>query len=143
MNILLAVDGSEHSLNAVSSLIAHANWFKEPPKVHLLYVHLPVPTVGGAFGHGPSKEALETYYREEGDQALAEAKKLLDAARVPHSDAILVGQPEEMISQYAADEKCELICMGTRGLGSAASLVLGSVANKVLHSAKVPVLLVK
>ncbi len=143
MNILLAVDGSKHSLNAVSSIISHANWFKEPPKVHLVFVHLPVPKVGGAFGHGPSKEALEKYYTEEGEQALAEAKKMLDAARIPHSDAILVGQPEELIAQHATDEKCELICMGTRGLGAAASLVLGSVANKVLHSATVPVLLVK
>ncbi len=142
MNILLAVDGSENSLNAVSSLIAHANWFKEPPKVHLLVVHLPVPKVG-AFGHGPTKEALDSYYTEEGEKALAAAKALLDTARIPHSDAILVGQVAEMICEHATQEKCELICMGTRGLGATLSMLVGSVATKVLHVAKVPVLLVK
>jgi nucleotide-binding universal stress UspA family protein len=143
MNILLAVDGSKNSLDAVASLISHVNWFKEPPKVQLLYVHLPVPSVGGAFGHGPSKEALDRYYTEEGEAALATAKTLLDAARIPHADAILVGQPADMIVEHAKSSGCELICMGTRGLGAAASLVLGSVANKVLHQSPVPVLLVK
>ncbi len=141
MNILLAVDGSKNSLDAVASLISHVSWFKEPPTVRLLTVHLPVPTVG-AFG-GPSKKALEKYYREEGEQNLAKAKKLLDKAGIPHEDSILVGKVAEMICEFASDNKVELICMGTRGLGSAAGFVMGSVATKVLHNAKVPVLLVK
>ena len=48
-----------------------------------------------------------------------------------------------MICEHAAEEKSELICMGTRGLSATANLVMGSVATKVLHGAKVPVLLVK
>ena len=90
MNILLAVDGSKNSLDAVSSLIAHANWFREPPTVRLLTVHLPLPRIG-AFGAGPSKKAIDAYYREEGGQCLAKAKKLLDKAKIPHEDMILVG----------------------------------------------------
>jgi nucleotide-binding universal stress UspA family protein len=143
MNILLAVDGSKNSLDAVASLITHVNWFKELPKVQLLYVHLPVPSVGGAFGHGPSKEALDKYYTEEGEAALATAKSMLDKARVPHADSIVVGQPADTICDHAIRAECELICMGTRGLGAAQSLVLGSVANKVLHMSSIPVLLVK
>ncbi|HET9042709.1 MAG TPA: universal stress protein, partial [Burkholderiales bacterium] len=38
---------------------------------------------------------------------------------------------------------CEGIVMGTRGLGSVATLVLGSVAHKVLHLTHVPITLVK
>ena len=142
MNILLAVDGSKNSLDAVTSLIKHVDWFEKPPTVHLLYVHLPVPKVG-AFGHGPSKDALAKYYIEEGEQALAQAKTLLDQARLPHRDAILVGPPAEVICKHATDEGCDLICMGTRGLGAAAGMIMGSVATKVLHSASMPVLLVK
>ncbi len=141
MKILLAVDGSKNSLDAVASLIAHVSWFREPPSVHLLTVHLPAPTVGG-FG-GPSKKVLEKYYREEGEQNLAKAKKLLDKARIPHQDTILVGKVAETVCWFASDKKVELICMGSRGLGAAAGLVMGSVATKVLHFATVPVLLVK
>ena len=110
MNILLAVDGSKNSLEAVSSLIKHANWFKEPPSVQLTYVHLPVPKVGSLAG-GLSKGALDTYYTDEGEKALAGARALLDGARIPHSDAILVGQVAEKICAHATAEKCELICM--------------------------------
>jgi nucleotide-binding universal stress UspA family protein len=143
MNILLAVDGSKNSLDAVANIIAHANWFKVPPKVQLLHVHLPVPTVGAVFGHGPSKEVLDRYYTEEGDKALETAKSMLDKARIPHADSILVGDPAATIVDHATRSECELICMGTRGLGAAASLVLGSVANKVLHMTDLPVLMVK
>lgn len=142
MKILLAVDGSKNSLDAVSSLIRHADWFREPPTVRLVYVHLPVPKVG-LFGAGPSKAALERYYSEEGAKSLAKAKRLLDKARVLHEDSILVGDPAETICGAAAQGKFDMICMGSRGLGATASLVVGSVATKVLHSAKMPVLLVK
>ena len=141
MKILLAVDGSKNSLDAVSSLVRHVSWFREPPTVHLVTVHLPVPTVG-AFG-GPSKKALDKYYREEGEQNLAKAKKLLEKAGLPYEDEILVGPVAETLCKLAADGNADLICMGTRGLGAAAGFLMGSVATKVLHGAKVPVLLVK
>lgn len=140
MNILLAVDGSKNSLDAVASLIRHVDWFSAPPKVRLLYVHLPVPKVGAL---GPSKTALARYYNEEGAEHLAKANRLLDKANLPHVVSILVGDPAETICKVAKAEKCDLICMGSRGLGATANLVLGSVATKVLHGAKVPVLLVK
>ena len=142
MRILLAVDGSKNSLDAVSSLIEHAGWFKEAPTVCLTYVHPPVPKVG-AFGGGPSKAMLANYYRDEGEAALAKARKLLDKAKIPHEIAMLVGDVAETICKHAVQEKCDLICMGTRGLSAAANLVVGSTSTKVLHSASVPVMLVK
>lgn len=142
MKILLAVDGSKNSLDAVASLIKHANWFSAPPAVRLVYVHLPVPRVGGLAG-GPSKAALARYYDVEGVQHLARANRLLDKAKIPHEISILVGDPAQTICKVAREAKCDLICMGSRGMGSVANLLLGSVATKVLHAAKVPVLLVK
>ncbi len=141
MKILLAVDGSKNSIDAVESLIEHADWYRDPPTVTLVHVHRPVPKIGG-FG-GPSKAALAKYYEEESAKCLGKANKLLDKAKIPHDIQMLVGDPAETICKAASDAKVDLICMGTRGLGGAANLVLGSVANRVLHSAKVPVLLVK
>lgn len=142
MHILLAVDGSRHSLAAVNGLIRHVGWFAKPPTVHLTHVRLPVPKIGSV-AKGPSKTALANYYREEGEQALAKAQKLLDKAGIPWDAAILVGPVAETLCRHAANERCVLICMGTRGLGSVGSLLMGSVATKVLHNATVPVLLVK
>jgi hypothetical protein len=47
MKILLAVDGSKHSLKAVDALIAQASWYREAPQVELVTVHLPVPKLRG------------------------------------------------------------------------------------------------
>ena len=79
MNIMLAVDGSKSSLHAVSSLIAHANWFREPPKVRLLFVHLPVPRLG-PFKYGPSKEALACSPRNSGRSHAANLIQIKEAA---------------------------------------------------------------
>ena len=140
MKILLAVDGSKNSLDAVRSLIEHAGWYKAKPVVVLTFVHLPVPRVG-AFG--PSKEVLEEYYREEGTAALAKAKKLLDRANIKYSASILVGDVAATLCGHADEQKCDLIFIGTRGLSAAANMIVGSVATKVLHNARMPVLLVK
>lgn len=140
MNIVMAVDGSKNSLDAVSSLIRHADWFREKPSVRLLYVHLPVPKLGS---FGPSKKALGKYYQEEGEEYLAKAKRLLDKCGMPHEDLILVGPIAKTICQVAADGKADLICMGTRGMGTVTGMLVGSTATKVLHNATVPVMLVK
>jgi nucleotide-binding universal stress UspA family protein len=142
MKILMAVDGSKNSLDAVSSLIRHTGWFKEMPSVALVYVHLPVPRVS-MFGAGPTRAALEKYYREEGEECLAKARRLLAKSKLPCEEAILVGEVAETICGEAQKRKCDMIWMGTRGLGAVAGLVVGSTATKVLHAATVPVVLVK
>ena len=48
-----------------------------------------------------------------------------------------------LIADSAEREGCDAIVMGTRGMGSIGSLMLGSVATKVVHLTKLPVTLVK
>ncbi len=138
MKILIAVDGSKPSLKAVQLLIEHCDWFREPPQVELVTVHLPVPAVGRV-----PKSQLERYYIEEGEARLAAAKKKLDAARVPYKAQVLVGSVAEAIVKHAKDKRCELIYIGTRGMSELKSALIGSTATKVLHISETPVLLVK
>lgn len=56
---------------------------------------------------------------------------------------VLRGHPAESIVNYAAGIKADLIIMGTRGLGGFKSLIIGSVAQKVVSYSKIPVLVVK
>jgi nucleotide-binding universal stress UspA family protein len=137
MKILIAVDGSKHCLAAVDSLIGHADWYREKPRIELVTVHLPVPAVGA------SKAQAQKYYQEEGEAALAAAKKKLEAAKLPYQAHILVGSIAETIAKHAKDARCDLIYIGTRGMTAAANALLGSTATKVLHISPVPVLLVK
>jgi len=141
MKILLPVDGSECALRAVEHLISHSAWFRDLPEIHLLHVHAPIP-IGRVQAH-VGKETLHAYYLEESQVSLLEAQQKLDAAACAHTTHIHVGQPAEVIAKLAAEQGCDLIVMGTHGRGGIAGLVTGSVANRVLHLASCPVLLVK
>ena len=55
----------------------------------------------------------------------------------------IVGEVVSELVEAARKLGCTLIVMGTRGMGSLGSLVLGSVASHVVHEAPLPVLLVK
>ena len=142
MKILLAVDGSKYALDAVDCLIEHADWYREKPMVELVTVHLPVPRLP-RMGMVVGKNQIQRYYEEEGEAALATAKKKLDAARIEYQASVLVGQVADMIVQHASKARCELIFMGNRGRTAAANMLLGSTATKVLHISKTPVLLVR
>ena len=101
-------------------------------------MHLPVPKMRAV-----GKDQLAKYYDEEGQANLAAAKKKLDAAGIAYKASVLVGPIAETIVKQASESKCDLICMGSRGLGELGKVLLGSVATKVLHLATQPLLIVK
>ncbi len=141
MKILLPVDGSACALRAVDHLIAHLAWYSEVPEIHLLHVHPPIP-IGRVQAH-IDKETLHAYYLEESQSQLVEAQQKLDAAGRFYTTHIHVGQPAEVIARVADELACDMIVMGSHGRGTVAGLVMGSVANRVLHLTQCPVLLVK
>lgn len=142
MKILLAVDGSKYAMDAVKYLTGHLDWAREKPQLELVYVHPPVPKVSG-LGMVIGKKQLQRYYEEEGAEALAPAKQLLDKAGIPYAAKVLVGTPAETLVEYAKSSGSDLLLVGHRGMTAAANLMLGSVATKILHLSPVPVLLVK
>jgi nucleotide-binding universal stress UspA family protein len=142
MRILLAVDGSRHSLNAVKCLLEHADWYRENPAVELVYVHLPVPKLP-RLRLAVSAAQIRRYYERDGWAALSRAKKLLSAKGVKYTARILVGPIAETIVKQARFARCDLIMIGTRGMTATGNLLLGSTASKVVHLSPVPVLLAK
>ena len=143
MKILLAVDGSKPSLDAVRLLVEHADWYREKPEVELVTVHLPVPKLGRMGAAGIGKAEIDKYYREEGEQNLAAAKRLLERSGVSYTPRILVGPVAETIARHAKSSRCDLILIGTHGRTGIAGALIGSTASKVLHISDVPVLLAK
>lgn len=139
--ILVAVDGSENSGRVVDFLLKTKGWYKDAVEVQLLNVQMPVAGVNVKMFI--SQESLNEYYRDEGTAALKQARAKLDGAGVAHAHHIGVGDPAEVIVEYAKAKGCDQIMMGSRGLGSVSGLVLGSVATKVLHLTGVPVTLIR
>jgi nucleotide-binding universal stress UspA family protein len=142
MRILLAVDGSKNSLDAVQCLIDHADWYRVKPDVQLVTVHLPVPQLPG-MGAAVGKRQIQDYYRQEGEALLAPAKRKLAAAGIACESATLVGPVAESIVKHAKGKRCDLVYIGSRGMSEMGKALLGSTATKVLHISDIPVLLVK
>ena len=141
LKVLLPVDGSSSAIRATQKLIDTLDWYKEPPTIDLVAVHLPVPRVPnmGAF---VSKEMIEKYYEDECQAMLAPSRKLLDAAGVQYTAHRLVGQIGETIVERATKSGSDMIYMGTRGMSALANMALGSVTTRVLHLSHVPVVLI-
>ena len=141
MKILVAVDGSQHSTDMLQKLIAHLGWFAQRPQLALLYVHLELPHGVGAAWVG--KAAVQQYYDEETEAALAPARAALGGAGLAFDELRRVGDPATEIVSAAESGGFDLIAMGTHGKGGLTKLVMGSVATKVIAVASLPVLLVK
>src|SRR5262245_9380778 len=138
MNVVIAVDGSQNALEAVrhGAKLAAPN---PDVRLHLVNVQPPLPSAAARF---VARDTLHAFHQEEGQKVLIQARALLDQSKIPYDFHISVGNPAEAIAAYAVECKADQIVMGTRGLGSLAGLILGSVATRVLHLAKVPVTLI-
>lgn len=139
--LLVPVDGSPSCLRAIDFVIALAKRTQPVPEVHILAVHPPVPyaNAAAAIGH----EALNKFYREEGEAALKAARERLDASGVAYRHHISVGDPAETIGRFVKESGITEVIMGTRGMGAVSNLLMGSVASKVIHLVNVPVTLIK
>jgi len=138
--LLVAVDGSKHALRAVE-YVRKLCVAGLPVHVELINIVLPIPE--SYAGISPSADQSDNYYRSHGELALQNASEALGSVGVAFRTHIVAGDPAEKIVELAEGLECGRIVMGTRGLGSAAGLLLGSVAHRVVHLADIPVTLVR
>jgi nucleotide-binding universal stress UspA family protein len=136
-NILIAFDGSEHARRAAR--IA-GNMARMQSDAHLWLVCAmdPPPSDLGE----PFINELITERTRLGAELLQQARELIGAG-VPVNDELLFGSPAESIMSVSANHNCDLIIMGTRGLGGLRGLLLGSQIHKVISLSEIPVLAVK
>ncbi len=140
MSWLIPIDGSEISLKPIDWVIAHLDDWKTAPTLHLLNVQPALPRDIARF---INNEQIQDFHREEGLKALATADQQLQAAGLTPQLHISVGESAETIVEFAASKACDQILIGTRGHTGLGGTLLGSVASKVTHLAKVPLLLVR
>lgn len=138
--ILLPVDGSEGSLNAVRH-VAHIAALMQGVEVHLLNVQ---PLGDDWMVRRMIKaDELAALEKDWGETAIAPARSLLETAGVSCQSYMAQGEVATTIARFAQELSCDQIMMGTRGRSALGDLLLGSVAIKVLHLSSVPVTLIK
>jgi nucleotide-binding universal stress UspA family protein len=138
--LLVAVDGSKHALHAVQ-YVCRLHAASVPIEIELVNVVSPIPE--GYAGSFVNQDQIDNYYREEGASALRATSEVLRSSAVAFRTHVGAGSPAVKIVQLAETLECGRIVMGTRGLGSVAGVLLGSVAYRVIHLASPPVTLVR
>ena len=122
IRILVGVDGSNHSDRALLEAVTLAKEFSGFVKVITVY------------GHGQEKKA----------NAILEHAKFYVENEVEYAmSAILGSNAARALQNTAEHENFDLIVVGSRGLGSKVSILLGSVSRRVVANANCNVLVVK
>jgi nucleotide-binding universal stress UspA family protein len=140
--VVVPVDGSECSLRAVRYLVDRRADRPNPAdlEIHLVHVQVPLSRHTSQF---VTHEQIAGFQRDEGAKALQGARALLDAAGAQYTVHPEVGWTAQVIVRLADSLHCDHIVMGTHGRGAFAELLVGSTTLKVVHLARVPVVLMK
>lgn len=139
--LLVAFDGSDNALRALHYAIKLARE-NGPVVIHVVTAHED-PVVYGEIAVYLTHEKMAELQAQHSQAVLDVARKVLAEAAVAHTAEVLVGHVPQVIAQRADQLGCDNIVMGTHGMTAIGNLVMGSVANRVVHFANVPVTLVK
>ena len=141
-SLLVPLDGStfgEHALPLALSIARRAG-----ATLRLAHVHVPYALM---YIDSMALSALEVDIRaEEQSRAYLDSliKRLKSVSAVPITATLLGGiQEAEVLTTYAASTGVDLIVMTTHGRGPISRLLLGSVADRLVHQVPVPVLMVR
>lgn len=141
LKILIAVDGSEHADRAIEAVAAMARSSLEL-EATLLCVS-PEPLFYGSY----TAATIQKIEDEQIVQQNAILAKAMEHARVGGLKVVAPARAYGVIAneivRIAKDRQVDQIALGTRGMGAVGNMLLGSVAQRVLHQSPVPVLLVK
>ena len=135
--ILLAADGSEHSLRAAEKAIFLTQNNPEAT-IEIVYV------VNSETSKSDVLRELDTdAITLKRYQKLVPIQEKLKQVKVDFKVKFIHGEPGPSIVKYANDGKFDIVVIGSRGLNSLQEFVLGGVSHKVVKRANCPVLIVK
>ena len=134
--ILVPLDGSSNSFRGLDAAIHMAR------ECHA--------TITGLYVLGITKPRINDVITPLEKLLLNNAEKIMKKAKLKATkkgilffDRVSYGDDERRIVEIAEKKNFDLIVIGSRGMGAAKEIFLGSTSNYVLHKSKKPVLVVK
>ncbi len=141
MKILVPTDFSDLSLKAIKVAGKYASIFDG--NISLMHSHIPITELDEPYAIGMSSKIYQDY--EEIEESIRKKlNKISDEHIEPDYKGdvqVHIGNPAQSIVEVAEDY--DIIIMSTHGRTGFSRFLLGSVAEKVLRMAKVPVMVVE
>ena len=149
--IVVSLDGSELAEQVLPHATAIAQRFNA--RLQLLQIvalshqvfNVGWAGAGDVGGVPPDVTVLDTAFQTEADRAGAYLEGIAASLRstsVQVAWEVRQGTPAQEIAECAPQHEADLIALSTHGRGGLASLLFGSVADRVLREARIPVLLI-
>ena len=152
--VLVPTEGSPLSRKAVETALT------DYPDAGIVVLHVMDPIGSGlslidvmrpTFDNGaPPGSVTPEYWREWHERAESKAEAVFDDARETAAErdcsvetALEFGEPDDVILEYAEDHDVDRIVMGSHCRSGAERFLLGSVAERVVKRAPVPVMIVR
>jgi len=140
MKILLPVDGSQLSLEAVRFAL---RLVREGLKASFVLANVQEPATLYEVMVAHDADVLQRVSGSAGEHLLAGAEALLSEAGLEHEREVASGDPGHTLVDIVERFECELVVMGARGMGALSGALVGSVSQAMVRSSPVPVLIVK
>lgn len=138
--ILIAIDGSELSLDAVHHALHLVNHGLRASFV-LANVQEPASLYELVTSRDPDLIAAAAV--EAGQHLMAPALALLKARGLECETEVGLGDPARVLVDIIEDTRCDMAIVGARGRGGLSGALLGSVSQELAHASPVPLTLVK
>lgn len=144
-NIIVPYDGTENAKKALRAAVQLAKC-SEDCKIYIASV-CNLAAAMTSFDKTSIKEGSLATKMSEDMESLSE-KHLREADEIvpddiEHEMLLEVGSPGPVILELSEEYECDLIVMGSRGLGQIKGLLMGSVSGYLLSRSKIPVFVVK
>lgn len=143
-NILIPIDFSDHSVRALRQAIGLAR--EGGAKLTLMHVGVLPHVVASDYGLSGASSALLTQVGEQAAREQLHRLEGLAKAEIPeslgHANLLREGYPPREILDQVKQGGHDLVVLGTHGRTGLQRLLLGSVAERVVREAHVPVMVV-
>ena len=137
-NLLLAVDGSDHSMRAAQ----YAGDLARALGSSIVRIVVAFEQIPDYLGEPNRQQAIDARL-QQANGILQRAQDAVGSIPGEIHTELIEGSPAEAVIEIARTRRSSVIVMGSRGLSNMAGLVLGSTSQKVVSHAPCPVLIVR
>lgn len=138
--VVVGVDGSEAAIDAVRVAVDLAR--ARAAQLHIVTVVRPPEGWWGIVGSPPTAEALGDSLSDAQRNVLDRALRAVDLTGIDYKTQEEIGEPSSRLIDVCNRVDADVLVVGRRGAGLLRRMMVGSVANHLVHEAPCPVLVV-
>lgn len=141
MRIGVAIDGSDHALEALKTAIALSHSMKVPAE--LILIHVSIDSLASPIARGIDRDQVAAYLDELAQADLDHAAEQAQQSGLRHRVIRAHGPIVETLLNTITQESLDLLVLGHKGRGGLTDLLIGSVTNQMVQLSPVPVVVAR